>query len=478
MNMPKNQDAPTILVVDDDEAVGTVLSAIIQQGGMNAEAVLGGPEALQRLERRPYEAVITDLRMPGIDGMTLLRRIRRRWPDTPVVMLTAHGSVDMAVEAMKLGAAEFMLKPFDREEILQVVRRVTRAAARTSSQPPPAPARPGEEIVGESPVMEEVRQLIKRAAASRANVLIRGESGTGKELVARAVHHRSQRAEHAMVTVNCAGLPSALLESELFGYEKGAFTGASCRKPGRVELAQGGTLFLDEIGDVPVETQVKLLRVLSERTFERLGGTRTMEADVRFITATHRPLEQMFQGGGFREDLFYRLNVIPIWLPPLRQRGAEEIRALALTFCARFTQQNSRPELVLTEEALRVLGEQPWPGNVRQLLNLVERLVVLCDGPDIGPDEVLRELEPPSQAAPAVRDPDRVTGPEEPALEQAPPVERLPPRTLEQWRREAEREALERTLTRCDNNRTRAARVLQISRRTLYNKLSEHGLDG
>jgi two-component system response regulator AtoC len=315
--MPSAQKS--VLVVDDDPALGKVVGALLAQDGIEARCVRSGAEALAALAERPVDVVITDLRMPGMDGMTLLGKISAEHPGTPVIMFTAHGSVPLAVEAMKRGAAEFVLKPFAREELLFVVHKALATAAQAEARPldtAPAAGR----FTGASQAMRECQSLVTRAAAGTATVLLRGESGTGKEVAARAIHDQSPRRKGPFVRVHCAALPDALLESELFGYEKGAFTGAVQRKPGRVELSQGGTLFLDEIGDTTLSVQVKLLRLLQEKEYERLGGVETLKADVRFVAATHRDLEAMIKSGTFREDLFYRLSVVPIGLPPLRER--------------------------------------------------------------------------------------------------------------------------------------------------------------
>ncbi len=463
----------TVLVVDDDPAVGKVLGALLHQDGLRACHAASGVEALKELDRQPVDVVITDLRMPGMDGMELLTRVHRQLPDLPVVMLTAHGTVDLAVEAMKAGASEFMLKPFDRQEILYVIRKVMKAASRRADAVPRT-FLAGSGIIGDSPAMDEVHRMIRRAAASDSTVLVRGESGTGKELVVRAIHQQSPRRKGPLIKVHCAALPDTLLESELFGYETGACSGAPSRKPGRVELAHGGTLFLDEIGDISPAVQVKLLRVLQERQLERLGGTKTITVDVRFVAATHRDLESMLSTRDFREDLFYRLNVVPVWLPPLRDRG-QDIELLARHFCVELGKVNRKLEVDIEEEALRLLRSHPWPGNVRQLQNFMERLVVLSEQVIIDTAEVERELSRlPGMA--------KLTAGSVPAEEpprSAPVVEEPPEgemKTLDAWRAEAEREALTRTLERCGNNRTKAARVLGISRRTLYNKLEEHGL--
>ncbi len=449
--------AETLLVVDDDPAVSRILCALLEQEGKEAVHVGSAEAGLAKLESQPVDVVITDLKMPGMDGMAFLETVRRRWPDIPVLMLTAHGTVPLAVEAMRHGAADFILKPFDRDELLFAVKKAL--AARPKEAPPPRlePA-DTEGFVGAGPAMEAVRETLARAARGMATVLIRGETGTGKEVAARALHRASPRRDGPFVKVHCGALPDTLLESELFGYEKGAFTGATHRKPGRVDLAQGGTLFLDEIGDASPVIQLKLLRLLQDREYERLGGTETLKADVRFVAATHRDLESLVASGAFREDLFYRLNVVPIFLPPLRDRPGE-VRVLAQHFCGHFAAANERPEMHLSDEALALLEAQPWPGNVRELENFVERLVVLSDGPEIGAADVRRELERRPPVSAAVSEAGAADG------------------TLEARRKEGEKEAILEALRRAGNNKTLAARILGVSRRTLYNKLAQYGIE-
>ncbi|QSQ10848.1 sigma-54-dependent transcriptional regulator [Myxococcus landrumensis] len=460
----------TVLLVDDDPAVAKVLGALLAQAGLTTYAAKDGEEALAHLERKPVDVVVSDVRMPGMDGMRLLTEISRNWPDVPVILLTAHGTVPLAVEAMKAGAADFVLKPFDREEILFTIRK---ALLRAHGEESLESLRTPSAFVGGSRRMQEVQGLLAKAAAGMATVLLRGESGTGKELAAKAVHDGSPRRAGPFVKLHCAALPDTLLESELFGYEKGAFTGAATRKPGRVELAHGGTLFLDEIGDISPTVQVKLLRVIQERELERLGGTQTLKVDVRFVAATHQPLEDLVKQGRFREDLFYRLNVVPLWLPSLRERP-EDIEPLARHFLDAHAKTNAKPPFTLTDEGLAVLQAQPWPGNVRQLQNFLERLVVLADGQTLTGEDVMRELarqpgltspvSPASQAAIATSEPGGQASSSESG------------RTLESQRKDMERQAMVDALKRAGDNRTLAARLLGISRRTLYNKLEEHGL--
>ncbi len=461
-NAPVTESA-LVLVVDDDPSVGTVLEALVRQAGMRALHVASGAAALAVVQEQPIDLVVTDLCMPEMDGLTLLSQLSRTAPDLPVVILTAHGTVPRAVEAMRAGAADFLLKPFDREELLFVLRKVlgaspgsTRESAALASVGPNAQ---GHVVV--SAAMRDVWELVRRAAATTASVLLRGESGVGKEGLARAIHELGPRRAQPFVKLHCAAFPETLLESELFGYEKGAFTGAAHRKPGRVELAQGGTLFLDEIGEISPTVQVKLLRLLQDRQIERLGSTHSVRVDVRIVAATHRPLERMIADGSFREDLFYRIAVVPILVPPLRERP-EDIPPLIDAFLARFATEHHRPGVDLDAAARIALGRERWRGNVRELMNFVERLVVLSPRDHISAADVAHELErtraafPPEATAAALGAPhDPGGGP---------------------GRRNVSREELGEALERAGQNRALAARLLGISRRTLYNKLAEHGV--
>jgi len=462
-------DGGSVLVVDDDPAVGKVLAALLAQAGIACSHVAHAGAALEALRRQPVDVVVTDLRMPGTTGLELLDEIAARWPEIPVILLTAHGSVGVAVDAMKRGAADFLLKPFDREEILFTVRKQLAAARHADAQPTPTDAAAGS-VGSSSQDMREVQDLIRRAARGTVTVLVRGESGTGKELAARAIHDNGPRRDAPFVKIHCAALPDTLIESELFGYEKGAFTGAASRKPGRVELAEGGTLFLDEIGDVSPFIQVKLLRLLQDREFERLGSTQTMKSTARIVAATHQPLEELIKQRTFREDLFYRLNVLPIWIPPLRARVGD-IDALATHFSRQFGVANGRGELPITPDALARLRQQPWPGNVRQLQNFIERLVVLSDGDRLTAADVDRELtrQSPVTSMPAVAATGGGAG-------VGAGLDAAPAGTLEASRREAEKDAIATALEKSGNNRSMAARLLGISRRGLYHKLAEHGL--
>ena len=457
-----------VLVVDDDVAIGKVLAALLVQRGLEATHVTSAEDAIRALEARPYDVVLSDVRMPGMDGMGLLDHVSAHFPGLPVVLITAHGSVALAVEAMKRGAADFVQKPFDKDEIGFVIEKALASSRRERSAVPPAPG--DRTFVGQSAAMQAVFATIRKVAPTTATVLIRGETGTGKELVARALHDTSPRKDEPFVSVHCAALPESLLESELFGHERGAFTGASQRKPGRIELAHKGTLFLDEIGDVPRSVQVKLLRVIQERELERVGGTQTIRVDVRIIAATHRDLEAMVAAGEFREDLFYRLAVVPLTIPPLHER-ADDAARLARHFVG-LVSAEVHPGLRIDDDAVALLALQRWPGNVRQLQNFVERLVVLAEGDVIRHADVERELG----RGPAIL---RTSAPERERERKAAETPSSAPAdlSLDTQRKETERDALVKALAHAGNNRTRAARLLEVSRRTLYNKLREHGLE-
>jgi len=458
--MSANEKA-TVLVVDDDAAVGKVLRAILAQAGCEAVHAESVAQALAVLRERSVDVVISDLRMPDTDGFGMLELLKQSWPDVPLIMLTAHGSVPLAVTAMRAGAADFMLKPFEREEVVATVQR-TLAATAAQRGKPPGHREAGAGFSGRSTVIAELEGRIERAAQVTATVLLRGESGTGKELAAKLIHQRSARRDKPFVVVDLGAMPDNLIESELFGYEKGAFTGAVQRKPGRVALAEGGTLFLDEVGEMPPFMQVKLLRVLQEREYQPLGGTRVARADVRFIAATHRDLETMVGGGAFREDLYYRLSVVPIHLPPLRERR-EDVASLAARFCESFARSNGRDGLRLGVDAVVALERHNWPGNVRELQNFMERLVVLSERQEISAQDVVREL---GGSLDATR---RLTG--------QPPPSDEPPVSLETSLGAAEKTAIATAIRQARGNRTLTARILGISRRSLYNKLAEHGLE-
>jgi len=374
----------TILVVDDEKNYLLVLSAVLEEEGYEVLTTVSGLEALEIQKSSDLDLVLTDMKMPGMDGIELLEQIKANDPELPVIMMTAHGTVDKAVEAMQKGAYSYILKPFDNERltlyvkkaisIYQVVKENRRLRSAVESQ-----YRFGN-IIGKSKTLRDVFETIQKVAPSNATVLIEGESGTGKELVAKSIHFNSPRRESPFVAVNCSALAESLLESELFGHEKGAFTGAVSSKKGRFELAHGGTLFLDEIGELSPNLQVKLLRVLQEKTFERVGGIRSVAVDIRVITATNRNLKDEMRAGRFREDLFYRLNVVHIVIPPLRLRW-EDIQLLVDHFIKKYesSNQSTVPVKGLSQEVIRLFYEYSWPGNIRELENVIERAIILCE---------------------------------------------------------------------------------------------------
>jgi DNA-binding NtrC family response regulator len=447
---------PRVLVVDDDAAVARVLQAGLLEAEIAVKCAGSAEEAMRVMQRHRFDIVVTDVKMPGASGMGLLSFLHQQWPEIPVILITAHGSVRMAVEAMREGATDFLTKPFDLDEVVALVHRALAVSAKRAHKVPSIPVS-GAGLNSCSPAMSQVEGMLSRLARSDTTLLLLGESGTGKEVAARWVHAMSTRATKPFIAVHCGALPANLIESELFGYERGAFTGAAARKPGRLELAEGGTLLLDEIGETSPETQVKLLRVLQERTFERLGGIATIRADVRFIAATHRNLAAMATEGTFREDLYYRLSVCPIRLPALRERR-EDIVPLIGHFARK---HNRAPNSIeFSPEALEILRAQGWHGNIRELENFVERIVLLSDTTHIDRDAVVEAIE-------------RATG--NPPLSAADGSEAHG--LLDVRMRATERETVEVALARSNGNRTLAARLLGVSRRTLYNKLAEYGIE-
>jgi two-component system response regulator PilR (NtrC family) len=394
---PSNTRRSTsILVVDDEEIMREILDALLTREGYQVRLASSGEEGLELARSMPFDAAIVDVMMPGLDGIATLQELRKLDDDLPVLMITAFASVETAIAAMKLGAFDYITKPFKNDEVLVVVRNAIErrqlVAENTAlKQTLQAQYRRFAGIIGGSPRMKQVFDLIIQAAPSRSTILVTGESGTGKELVARAIHSNSPRAERAFVTVNSGNLPSDLLESTLFGHVKGAFTGAINPKKGLCDIADKGSIFFDEIGNIPPETQAKLLRVMQEREFMRLGGIDTIKVDLRIIAATNCDLEQMVEDGRFREDLYYRLHVINIVLPPLRQRK-DDIPLLTQHFLEKYGDENNRPEIELTPDALDVLMNYEWPGNVRELENVIERAVVLSTRPridlDLIPDHI------------------------------------------------------------------------------------------
>jgi DNA-binding NtrC family response regulator len=450
---------PTILIIEDEAKMRRLLELNLGDDGFKTLSAGDAETGLKLLASEPVHLVLTDLKLPGISGLEFLQTAKQQTPALPVVVMTAFGSVETAVEAMKAGASDYVLKPFSLAEIRMVVhkeldnsrlreenRSLREALGQKYSHP---------NIVAVSPKMQEVLATVERVAPTNSTVLLGGESGVGKDLIARAIHEKSRRASGPFVKINSTAIPENLLESELFGYEKGAFTGATTSKPGKFELADKGTLFLDEIGDVPAATQVKLLRVLQEREFERLGGTRTIKVDVRLVAATNRDLRAALEEGTFREDLYYRLNVVPIDIPPLREHK-EDIAGLANLFLARFAKDSGREDKItgISPAALQHLRDHYWPGNVRELQNVIERACALASGAQLETTDI--QLDSPRNRNNAASD-------------------RFLPEgmTLDQWEDEMIREALKRA----GGNKSQAARLLGLSRNALRYRLSKIGID-
>ena len=472
------------LIVDDEANLRKVLGAILTRDGFEVIEASDGEQALG-LIGRDVSVIITDLKMPILDGMGLLRRVSVEHPEIPVIMITAHGSTAQAVEAVKLGAFDYIEKPFEQQLIRQVVAKARRTWEEDQRSPrrelsgSAAPhaladhARYG--LVGDSDVLKSLFSVIAKVADTPSTVLITGESGTGKELIARALHANSSRRGQPFIKINCAAIPKTLMESELFGYEKGAFTGAVGSKPGRFELADGGTLFLDEIGEIPVEMQVKLLRVLQESEFERVGGIKTLKVDVRLITATNRDLLKEVASGNFREDLYYRLNVVPIHLPPLRERRSD-IPLLVEHFLGKFNERLKKHITRVEPDAMERLTSHHWGGNIRELENVLERTMLFCETPTIRLVDLPPEVQsqgmsthlPISQSTPP-------SGIPVGANSHGAPASSLKEIVRQETER-VERELIVRALDETQGNVTQAARKLKISRKSLQTKMKEFGL--
>jgi two-component system nitrogen regulation response regulator NtrX len=442
-----------ILIVDDEQAIQTTLRGVLEDEGYRVTAVGTGADALRLLADEAPDLVFLDIWMPGRDGLDTLDEIRRLRPEATVIMISGHATIETAVKATRLGAFDFIEMPLSLEKVvLWVARGLEHARLARENESLRARLDRRFEITGESQVMRAMREQIALAAPTMGRVLIHGENGSGKELAARAIHALSARAERAFVEVNCAAIPEELIESELFGHEKGAFTGAVARRRGRFELADGGTLFLDEVGDMSLKTQAKVLRALEEQSFERIGGKETVKVDVRVIAASNRNLPALIAEGRFRDDLYYRLNVIPIEVPPLRERR-EDIALLVEHFLALFCAENGKRQKRVAGEALAYFIAYDWPGNVRELRNMVERLVIMAPGDTIAPDDLPAPLRPRSEAAPA-------------------PEARE--RTLKEARDGFERAYILAELRAHDWNMTRTAERLGIERSHLYRKVRAH----
>jgi DNA-binding NtrC family response regulator len=445
----------TVLVVDDERNIREGLAEALALEGHGVLTAADGEEALAALGREEVDLVLSDLRMPKLSGDALLKRVAAEWPTVPVIILTGHGTIETAVQAMRDGAYDFLTKPVDLERLALLVKRAlaTRELSLQYHELREEVERKNQfaTVIGRSAAMRRVFERVRQVAPARSSVLITGESGVGKEMVAEAIHYNSPRRDKALIKVHCAALAESLLESELFGHERGAFTGAVARKRGRFELAHLGTLFLDEIGDISAGVQVKLLRVLEERKFERVGGEETLEVDTRIVAATNRDLSKAIAAGAFREDLFYRLNVVSIEVPPLRERR-EDIDLLVAAFLKEFSEENGKRIEGIDPRARAALLACDWPGNVRQLRNTIESAVVLARGPVIGPDDLppgVRGGTPGTSVSVAVG------------------------ATIA----DAERDLIRATLAREGGNKSRAADILGIGRKTLHRKLQEYGLE-
>jgi DNA-binding NtrC family response regulator len=446
----------SILIVEDEPKMRRLLELQLAEEGFQARIAADAETGLQMLGKESFDVVVTDLKLPGMSGVEFLQAVKRVNADLPVVLMTAFGTVESAVDAMKAGASDYVLKPFSLAELVLVIRKelASHQLRQENRDLREALGRRYEykNIVAKSDKMQAVLALVERVAPTNSTVLIGGESGVGKDLVARAIHEHSQRANGPFVKINSTAIPETLLESELFGYEKGAFSGATTSKPGKFEVANNGTLFLDEIGDVPAAIQVKLLRVLQDREFERLGGTRTLKVDVRLVAATNRDLRAALEEGTFREDLYYRLNVVAIDIPPLREHR-EDIPALAQFFLEKFARESGKPVHNITPAAMKMLMDFHWPGNVRELQNVIERAITLSasstlDVADIHIDNARRaHIESGSAVLPEGM-------------------------SMEQWEEELLREALKRA----NGNKSQAARALGLSRNALRYRLSKMGV--
>src|SRR3954469_528389 len=450
----------SILIADDEESIRHVLATLLGERGYEVRAVADGEEALRELSARDYDALVTDVRMPRLNGLELVKAAQSASPETTVIVMSAYGSHDLAIEAMKAGAYDYLGKPFRPDEVLLVLRKAEERERlrRENTLLRKEMARRGPQLVAEGPAMKEVLRVVQKAAKAPTTVLIEGESGTGKELVARALHDLSPRSERPFVAVNCGAIPDTLIESELFGHAKGAFTDARTAKRGLFEEADGGTLLLDEIGELPLAVQPALLRVVQEGELRRVGDARSSRVDVRVLAATNRDLAAEVQAGRFREDLYYRLNVVQVRLPPLRDRQ-DEIADLAERLLSRHADRIGMAARRLSPRALELLQRYRWPGNVRELENALERALVLSEDEEIGPeslpDAVQRAAEP--EPLPARIEPDDLS--------------------VKRAQRVLEADLIRRALERTQGNRTRAAELLELSPRALLYKIRDYGLD-
>ena len=449
-----------ILIVDDEQSIRESLTGILQDEGFSTCTAENGEQATKVLSEEKPDLVLLDIWMPGMDGMETLQKIREIYPDQLVIMMSGHGTIETAVRATKLGAYDFIEKPLSIEKLLLCIQNANKIG-KLVEENKELKARIGKEheMIGQSKPIKDLKKQIKVAAPTSGWILITGENGTGKELVARSIHHHSKRAERPFIEVNCAAIPEELIESELFGHEKGSFTGATTQRRGKFDQANEGTLFLDEIGDMSLKTQAKVLRILQERKFERVGGNKTIEVDVRVIAATNKDLEAEIAEGNFREDLFYRLNVIPFHVPPLRERKAD-IPHLAKHFLEYFCRQESRETKTLDDESLEIFKSYSWPGNVRELKNLIERLAIMTPG-----ETITKEQLPQSMYSKRISN-----GKHQAAVS-------LASATVRNAKEEFEKEFLINKLEENDWNVSRTAEAIEIERSNLHRKIKSYGIE-
>jgi len=451
---------PSILVIDDKNSMRTMLSRTLQEEGFQVDAVEGGPRGLELARLKSYDLALTDLKMPEMDGLQVLSTLKEIDSDMAVVIMTAYGTVETAVEAMKNGAYDFITKPFDPDHLTVIIQRALenrRLLAENSLLREELAQNLGfSEIIGQNEKMVEVSRLIRKVAGSDTSVLLQGESGTGKELFARAIHNLSPRRDKPYVAINCAAIPAELLENELFGSEKGAYTSSVARKMGKFEIADSGTIFLDEIGDLEIALQAKLLRVLQQKKFERLGGTKTVSVNVRVIAATNMDLNEMIKKKQFREDLYYRLSVFPIVIPPLRERP-DDVRPLAEYFIDKYIKDMKKPMKTLSRDAINLLEKYHWPGNVRELENTIERSIILAEGKKITPDHLAIRLPSTSEIR----------------LREGAGLKEIGAHA----QRQAERAAIIRVLKQVRGNKRKCSEVLKIDYTTLFDKIKKYTID-
>jgi two-component system response regulator AtoC len=467
-----------VLIVDDESNLRKVLSTLLARDGHTTIQAASGEEAVAAMKLRAPDIVITDMRMPGMSGLDVLEYVKRTYPGLPVIVITAHGSVDTAVTALKNGAFDYITKPFDKDELKLAVRKA--AAVRTANQSKasdggadtPAVTAGRFRIIGQSARMQEIFAIIEKVAATPSTVLLTGESGTGKELVASALHDNSERKNKPFIKVNCAAIPKDLMESEFFGYEQGAFTGAVSSKPGRFELADGGTLFLDEIAEIPAAMQVKLLRALQESEFERVGGVRTIRVDVRVIAATNRDLAREIESTNFREDLYYRLNVVPVSLPALRDRR-EDVPLLTEFFIEKYNKRLTKSVEGVEPGAMEALTAYNWPGNIRELENVIERTLLFSENARVSFADLPEDVR---KASPQKAKVDAKTEAPRPTLDQFGEGSASMKDIVRQATVEIEKDLIVKALDETRGNVTRAASLLGISRKGLQNKMKELGL--